>query len=42
MKTEMKICGMETKMEFFLRKWKRKWNGIFGGTDAETEVFVSG
>jgi hypothetical protein len=28
-KTEMEICGTETKMELFLAKWKQKWIGVF-------------
>jgi hypothetical protein len=42
MKTKTKICGMKREMNFFFwRKWKQKWNNGFGGTDAETEIFVS-
>jgi hypothetical protein len=28
-KTETRIRGTKTETEFFWRKWKRKWNGVF-------------
>ena len=29
MKTEMEICKTKVEAEFFMRKWKQKWNGVF-------------
>ena len=29
MKTETEICKTEVEMEFFMRKQKQKWNGVF-------------
>jgi hypothetical protein len=39
MKPKTEICGTEMETNFFWRKWKRKRNGVSGGTD---EVSVSG
>jgi hypothetical protein len=41
MKTETEFCGTETETEILWRKWNGNGTAFSGGTDAETETFVS-